>query len=98
MFDRRGPWDRQHYRRSLQKPTQRYLGWTCTVGFGNSAQHFARDLASSQGEPGNKAEPMLLTTVHHIVPFTVGKAIPVLHRNDRDNSPRPLDVLLGNVG
>jgi hypothetical protein len=33
---------------------------------------------SAQFEPGNKGDLMFLAIIHHIVPFTIGEAEPVL--------------------
>src|SRR6267142_620443 len=98
MFDRGGPWDGQHNGRSPQEPGQRYLRGARTVSPRDSVKHLAGNLARSQWEPGNKGNFIALAIIHHVVPFAVGKAIAVLHGDDRDNSARSLDVLLGDVG
>ncbi len=98
MFDRGSPWDGQHNRRSPQQPSQRYLRGARSVCLRDSVQHLAGNFASSQWEPGNKGNSSSVTIVHHVVPFTVGKAIAVLHGNDRDNSARSHDVLERDVG
>jgi len=54
-------------------------------------------LPAPRGNHGIKAIP-LRSQYHHVVPFSVRKAITVLHRNDRDNSACSFDVLLGDVG
>src|SRR5271170_714707 len=97
MFDRGSPWNRQHYGRSPQKPSQRYLCGTRRMYLRDPMQYFTSDLAGAEREPGYKSNSILLTVVDYIVPLTIGKAIPVLHRNDGHNSARPLDVLLRHV-
>src|SRR6266478_5123273 len=98
MFDRGSPWDGQHNGGSAQEPGQRYLRAARTVCLRDSVKHLAGNFARSQWEPGNKSNFIALAIIHHVVPFTVGKAIAVLHGDDRDNSARSLDVLLCNVG
>src|SRR5258708_39781589 len=61
MFDRGSPWDGQHNGRPMQKPVQRYLRSARTVGLGDSVKHFARNLARSQWEPGDKRSPIAST-------------------------------------
>src|SRR5712664_4704746 len=68
------------------------------VCLGDSVKYFAGDFACSKWEPGNKGNSILLTIIHHVVPFAVGKAIAVLHGDDRNNSVCSLDVLLRDVG
>ena len=97
MFDRRSPWDGQHDGGSPQEPGQRYLRGACAVCLSNLVQHVASNFACPQGEPRNKGNPIALTIIHHVVPFAVGKAIAVLHGDDRENFARSLDVLLRNV-
>src|SRR5438105_2440229 len=63
-----------------------------------SVKHFPGNPACCKREPGDKSDPVTLTIIHHVVPFTVGEAISVLHRHDRDNLARSLDVLLRDVG
>ncbi len=98
MFDRRSPWDRQHDGRSAQQPGKCYLRWTGIVRSRDPVQHLAGDFTGSQWEPGNKSNFIALTIIHHVVPFTIGEAVAVLHRDDRDNFASSLDVLLRNVG
>src|SRR6266849_706671 len=97
MLNRGSPWDGQHDGRSPQEPSQRYLCGARTVCLGNLVKHVAGNFACPQWEPGNKGNSIALTIIHHVIPFAVGKAIAVLHRNDRDNSASSLDVLLRNV-
>src|ERR1700730_3556700 len=82
MFGRGCPWDGQHLGRSSQEPRQRYLGRTRTVRLRDSVQHFPGNLACSQWEPGDKGNSIMLTITHYVVPFAVGKAIAILHRDD----------------
>src|SRR5260370_1481432 len=98
MFGRGCPWDRQHDGRSSQEPRQRYLGWPRTVRLRDSVKHFTGNRACSQWEPGDKGTSIMLTITHYVVPFAVGKAIAILHRDDGDNFARSLDVLLRHVG
>src|SRR6266481_6736539 len=83
MFDRGSPWDGQHDGRSPQEPGQRYLCGTRTVCLRDSVEHLAGNFGRSQWEPGNKSNFIALAIVHHVVPFAVGKAIAVLHGDDR---------------
>src|ERR1700726_2919646 len=98
MFDRRCPRDGQNDGRSSQEPRQRYLNGARTVRLRDSVKHFSGNLAGSQWEPGDKSNSVALTITHYVVPFTVGKAIAILHRDDGDNLARSLDVLLRHVG
>src|ERR1700694_383316 len=98
MFGRGCPWDGQHLGRSSQEPRQRYLGRTRTVRLRDSVQHFPGNLACSEWKPGDKGNSIMLTITHYVVPFAVGKAIAILHRDDGDNFARSLDVLLRHVG
>src|SRR5229473_2130537 len=98
MFDRGSPWDGQYHGRSPQEPSQRYLRGTRLMCLRDPVQHVAGDFACPQREPGNKGNSIALTIIHQVIPFTVRKAIAVLHGDDRDNSARSLDVLLRNVG
>src|SRR5580693_2853378 len=98
MFDGGCTWDRQHDGRSPQKPGQRYLRGARTVCPRDSAQHLAGNFACTEWKPGDKSNSVTLTIVHNVVPFTVGKAVAILHGDDRDNSARSLDVLLRDVG
>src|SRR5947199_4535792 len=67
------------------------------VRFCNPDQNFAHNFAGSEWEPVNIGEPVPLAIVDDIVPFTVGKAIAILHRGDRNNSASALDMFLSNV-
>src|SRR6202040_3152883 len=98
MLDRGCPWDGQHGGRSSQEPGQRYLDGARTVRLRDSVKHFPGNLAGSQWEPGDKGSSITLTIIHHVVPFTVGKAIAILHRDDGNNFACSLDVLLRHVG
>src|SRR4029077_15223537 len=98
MFDRGSPWDGQHNWGSPQEPGQRYLRGAGTVCLRDSIEHLAGNFACPQWEPWNKSNFIALTIIHHVVPFAVGKAIAVLHGDDRNNSTRSLDVLLCDVG
>src|SRR5437588_13054169 len=97
MFDCGSSWNRQHHGRSPEEPSQRHLCRTRTVCLRDSVQHLAGYFACPQWEPGNEGNLIALTIIHHVVPFAVRKTIAVLHRNDRDNSARSLDVLLRDV-
>src|ERR1700688_1914634 len=98
MLDRGSPWDWQHDGRSLQQPSERYLGGAHTVSLRDAAKHFSSNSACSQWEPWDKGDCIAFTISHHVVPFPVRKAIAVLHGDDRDDFARSLDVLLRNVG
>src|SRR6202521_3061118 len=98
MFDRRRPRNGQHDGRSSQEPGQRYLDRPRTVRLRDSVKNFPGNLASSEWEPRDKSNSITLTITHYVVPFAVGKAIAILHRDDRDNLARSLDVLLRDVG
>src|SRR4029077_902200 len=98
MLDRGRPWDGQHNGSSAQEPGQRYLRGARMVCLRDSVKHLTSNSACPQGKPGNKSNSIALTIIHHVVPFPVGKAIAVLDGNDRDDSARPLDVLLRDVG
>src|ERR1700674_3668378 len=98
MLDRGCPRNGQHDGRSSQEPGQCYLGGTRTVRLRDSVKHFPGNLAGSQWEPGDKGNSIALTITHYVVPFAVGKAIAILHRDDGDNFARSLDVLLRYVG
>ena len=63
----------------------------------NLVQHVASNFACSQREPGNEGNCVALTIIHHVIPFAVGKAVAILHRDDGDDLAGPLDVLLRNV-
>src|SRR6267143_7118118 len=97
MFDRGCSWNGQHDGRSLQEPGQRYLDGARTVRLRDSVKHFPGNLACSQWEPGDKSNSTTLTIIDHVVPFAVGKAIAILHRDDGDDLACSLDVLLRNV-
>src|SRR5216684_83453 len=97
MLDRGSPWDGQHDGGSPQEPRQRYLCRTRTVRLRNLAQHFASIFTCSQREPRNKRNSIALTIIDHVVPFAVGKAIAVLHGDNRDDFACSLDVFLRNV-
>ena len=56
-----------------------------------------RDFARAQREPGNKHNSILLAIVHYVIPLTIGKAVTVLHGNDRHDFASPLDVLPGYI-
>src|ERR1700674_1655416 len=98
MFDRRRPRNGQHDGRSSQEPGQRYLDRPRTVRLRDSVKNFPGNLASSEWEPRDKSNSITLTITHYVVPFAVGKAIAILHRDDGDNLARALDVLLRHVG
>src|SRR5712664_1811924 len=98
MFDRGSPWDGQYHGRSPQEPSQRYLRGTRLMCLRDPVQHVAGDFACPQWEPRNKGNSIALTIIHYVVPFSVGKAIAVLHRNDRHNSACAFDVLFCDVG
>src|SRR5205807_8552556 len=66
----------------------------CAIRFSTSPA----TLPAPNGNQGNEGNLIALTIIHHVVPFAVRKAIAVLHRDDRDNSARSLDVLLRDVG
>ena len=68
------------------------------MGLSDLVKHIASDLACSERKPWNEYDSIAFTIIHHIVPFTVGEAISVLHRGDGDNFARSLDVLLRDVG
>src|SRR5260370_14812666 len=97
MFDRGSPWDGKYHGRSPQEPSQRYLRGTRLMCLRDPVQHVAGNFACPQWEPGNKGNSIGLTIIHHVIPFTVRKAIAILNGDDRDNSARSLDVLLCNV-
>src|ERR1700686_3827406 len=98
MFDRRCPGNGQHDGRSSQEPGQFYLDRPRTVRLRDSVKNFPGNLASSEWEPRDKSNSSTLTIIHYVVPFAVGKAIAILHRDDGDNLARALDVLLRDVG
>src|SRR6266446_7761533 len=98
MFNRRRSWDWQHDWRTLQEPGKRDLRGTCTVCIRDGVKHFASNFAGSQRIPGDKSDFIALTIIHHIVPFTVRKAITILYGNDRHDSARSLDVLSRDIG
>src|ERR1700674_3974299 len=98
MSDRGCPGNGQHDWRSLQEPCKCYLDGTRTVRLRDSVKHFPGNLACSQWEPGDKGNSITLTITHYVVPFAVGEAIAILHRDDGDNFARSLDVLLRHVG
>src|SRR6266446_1492539 len=98
MFDRGSPWVGQHNWGSPQEPGQRYLRGARTVCLRDSIEHLAGDFARPQWKPRDESIFIALAIIHHVVPFAVGKAIAVLHGDDRDNSARSLDVLLRDVG
>src|SRR5882762_5606180 len=98
MFDRGSPWDGDHNRGSSQEPGQSYLRGAGTVCLCDSTEHLAGHFARSQWEPWNKSNFIALAIIHHVVPLAVGKAIAVLHGDDRDNPACSLDVLLCHVG
>src|SRR6266849_8299312 len=97
MFDRGSPWDGQHSGRSPQEPSQRYLCGARLMRLRDSVQHVARNFASSQWEPRDKGNSVALTIIDYVVPFAVGKAIAVLHGDDRDDFACSLDVLLCDI-
>src|ERR1700686_3856631 len=98
MLDRGSPWDGQRNGRSPQQPSECYLGGARTVSLRDAAENFSRDFACPQWEPRNKSNPVALTIIHYVVPFPVGKAIAVLHGDDRDNFACSLNVFLRDVG
>src|SRR5271166_1611171 len=98
MLDRGSPRDRQHDGRSPQEPGECYLGGARTMRLRDSMQYFPGDPACAKRKPGDKSDSIVLAIIHYVVPFTVGKAISVLDRDDRHNFARPLDVLLRDIG
>jgi len=98
MFDRGSPWDGQYHRRSPQEPKPALPAWDSLDVLARSGSARRRRLCLPQWEPGNKGNSIALTIIHQVIPFAVRKAIAVLHRDDRDNSARSLDVLLRDVG
>src|ERR1700694_5008308 len=93
MFDRGSTWDRQHDGRSPQEPSQRYLHGAGMASLRGLVKGVAANLARSQWEPRNKGNSIAVTIFHHVVPFAVGKAVAVLHTDDRDDSACSLDML-----
>src|SRR5580692_7192517 len=98
MFNGGCPWDGEHDGRSPQKPSQRYLRGARTMCVRDSTKHLASNFACSEWKPGNKSNSVTLTIIHNVVPFTVGKAVAILHGDDWGNSARSLDMLLCDVG
>src|ERR1700756_4840364 len=60
-------------------------------------EYLARNSSGSQGEKRDKGDSVAFTVIHHIVPLTIGKAVPVLHGNNRNDAARALDMLLRDV-
>ena len=56
-----------------------------------------RLLCLAKWSPRKKRNAVLLAVVDDEVGFAVGKAVPVLHRNDRHNPAGSLNVLKGYV-
>src|SRR6267154_3804655 len=98
MFDRGSSWNGQNTGRPMQEPCERYLCGARAVCQGDSVKHLAGDLTGSQWEPRYKNNSVAFTIVRHVVPFAIRKAVAVLHRDDRNDFARSLDVLLCDVG
>src|SRR3954463_4308595 len=63
----------------------------------DSVEHVAGYLACSEREPRNEYDSIRFAVVHDIIPFTIGKAVAVLHRHDGNDLARPLNMLPGDV-
>src|ERR1700733_1024121 len=56
-----------------------------------------RLLRLAEGSPRKEGDAVLLAVVNNEVRLAVGKAVSVLHRNDRHNPASALNVLAGHV-
>src|SRR5258708_16454855 len=83
MFDGGSPGDGQHDGGAAEEPGYRYLHGAGVVSLRDFVEYVAGDFACSQREPGNEDDSIAVAIIHHVVPFAVGKAIAVLHANDR---------------
>src|SRR5260370_31730866 len=98
MVDGRSAWDGQHDGRSPEEPRERPLHGMGPVSRRDFVERLTGNFARSQREPGNKDNSIAVAIIHDVVPFTVGKAVAVLHAGDGDYSARARDVLQGDVG
>ena len=64
----------------------------------DSLERLTGNPACAEGEPGNEGDSIAFAITDNVVPFTVGKAVTVLHRNDGHDFARTLDVFLRDVG
>src|SRR5215467_8101590 len=92
-----GVGNRQHDRRPLEKPSQRYLHWFRVVGLSNCLQHLSRGSTRSQWKPRNEGYLVALTMIDDVVPLPIGKAVAVLYRNDGNNFTDALNVFLSDI-
>jgi hypothetical protein len=57
-------------------------------------EYLAGNWPCSKREPGNEGDAILFTTIYNLILLAIGKAVPVLHRNNRNDPPRTPDVFL----
>ena len=97
---RRRARDRQHHRRAVQQPRQRELAGDAPCCRGDLGHRAARpgQLAGGQREPRDERDVLALAVVQHVLGGAVGEVVAVLHRDDRGDPPRRLDVLDRHLG
>lgn len=67
------------------------------MGARDFIEYLTRHSARSQWKPGDESDSVAFAVVHHVVPLSIGKAVAILHRDDRNNLARPLDVLARDI-
>ena len=60
-------------------------------------QHLIGFPVLAERSPRHEGNPMLLAVVQQIIPFAVGEAVAVLDSDNRNDLPRPLQMLQSNV-
>jgi hypothetical protein len=68
------------------------------VNLRNPFQQLACDAPCSQREPRDERDPISLAIVDDIVLFAIGETVAVLHRHDRHDFPRALDMFHCDIG
>ena len=70
-----------------------------TVRPDDTVEHAARlrKFSRCHREPRDERNFILLTIVHHVIPFAVRETVTILHRDDWHNLARPLNVFAGDV-
>src|ERR1700681_803183 len=53
----------------------------------------SRQFAGLQGEPGDEGDVLAVAVVEHLLPFTVGEVVAVLHGDDVEEPACPFDLL-----
>jgi len=85
--------DREHHGRASQQPRDRHLrGVACSRPQPWRGALGAQRRPGTERIPRQEGQPLALAVVEHSLVLPVGGAIAVLHRDDRHDLPRTLDV------